>query len=189
MYVYSGDPVITYSDVQGGWVGAGNIDIDPAFVKENWGDYRLLWGSPCIDAGHPDSSDGDGTRSDMGAHFFDQSKKLLVYLSPETDEIAPGGTGLVCCTVCNSKPYEISFGAAAAIRLPDGAPWPGNPLEEPLFFSIAPSGNLAREFEYRAPFGWSPGTYSFAAGAGYNGRIYDLDHFEFTVLENSASVE
>ncbi len=39
---------ITYSDVQGGWSGAGNIDADPMFD-----DYlgRLSAGSPCIDAG------------------------------------------------------------------------------------------------------------------------------------------
>jgi hypothetical protein len=41
-------PVITYSDVQGGWTGAGNINADPALT----GDYHLSAGSPCIDAGN-----------------------------------------------------------------------------------------------------------------------------------------
>ncbi|MBN2272133.1 MAG: right-handed parallel beta-helix repeat-containing protein [Sedimentisphaerales bacterium] len=61
---------ITYSDVQDGWPGEGNIDADPCFVDPNSGDYHLrsergrywpehdVWvldkvTSPCIDAGDP----------------------------------------------------------------------------------------------------------------------------------------
>ena len=49
-----GNPTVTYSDVQDGWPGDGNIDADPMFVDAGDGDYRLLTGSPCIDAGDPD---------------------------------------------------------------------------------------------------------------------------------------
>jgi parallel beta-helix repeat protein len=50
---------ITYSDVQGGWPGEGNIDADPCFVESGYwdanglwveGDYHLLRTSPCVDA-------------------------------------------------------------------------------------------------------------------------------------------
>jgi parallel beta-helix repeat protein len=72
--------VAAYCDVQGGWIGDGNIDADPEFVargqwtEAGWtaGDYHLKsqgwrWGSdsgvwtsdavtsPCIDAGDPTS--------------------------------------------------------------------------------------------------------------------------------------
>jgi parallel beta-helix repeat protein len=43
---------ITYSNVEGGWPGVGNIDADPLFVDPDNGDFRLSAGSPCIDAGH-----------------------------------------------------------------------------------------------------------------------------------------
>ena len=58
----------TYSDIQGGFGGTGNISADPLFVNDAAGDYRLSAGSPCIDAGDPASPhDPDLTRADMGA--------------------------------------------------------------------------------------------------------------------------
>lgn len=67
-----GNAVISYSNVQGGWEGEGNIDADPIFADPNNGDYHLksqkgrfdpniqTWikddiTSPCIDAGNPNS--------------------------------------------------------------------------------------------------------------------------------------
>ncbi len=82
----SGTPVITYSAVQGGWEGEGNIDDDPQFAFAH--DYHLLPGSPCIDAatddppgglpatdldGNPRSLDGDDNMvatADMGVYEF-----------------------------------------------------------------------------------------------------------------------
>ena len=181
------EAIVEWTNIEGGWPGEGNIDEDPLFVAPGYSDYRLLWGSPCIDSGNPDSLDLDGTVRDMGARSFDQSKELIVYLSPETREIAPGDSARVRYTVCNAHPNEKNFGTAAGVRLPDGAPWPGNPLEDPFFTSIAPSSNLTREFEYRVPLAWPEGTYSLAAGVGYDARIFDLDHFEFTVAEDTTS--
>ena len=82
----SSEPVITYCDIQGGWSGDGNINVDPLFRDSENGDYHLQsltnpdcgdpGDSPCIDAGDPSISDtlincdwGLGTiRSDMGAY-------------------------------------------------------------------------------------------------------------------------
>jgi len=71
---------VTYSDVQGGWTGTGNISTDPQFtrpgtrsIEGEWidGDYRLKASSPAVDAGSstalPADSldlDGDGTTSE-----------------------------------------------------------------------------------------------------------------------------
>ncbi len=59
-----GAAIVTYSDIEGGWEGAGNIDVDPLFVDSDgpdddpntWqdNDYHLSGNSPCIDAGDND---------------------------------------------------------------------------------------------------------------------------------------
>ncbi|MHC4575183.1 MAG: PKD domain-containing protein [Planctomycetota bacterium] len=57
---------ITYSDVESGWLGEGNIKEDPLFLDAANGDYHLQVDSPCINAGdpgfvpQPDETDFDG---------------------------------------------------------------------------------------------------------------------------------
>jgi len=73
----------TFCDIQGGWPGDGNIDIDPLFRDPQNNNFHLMSidcgdseDSPCIDAGNPNLADkvldcswglGD-IRSDMGAY-------------------------------------------------------------------------------------------------------------------------
>jgi hypothetical protein len=74
---------VTYSDIEGGWQGEGNVDVDPMFRDPASGDYHLMaidcgdqYDSPLIDAGSPayidsllDCSWGLGTvLSDIGAY-------------------------------------------------------------------------------------------------------------------------
>ncbi len=42
---------VTFSLVQGGYPGEGNIDTAPLFVDSDAGDYSLSWKSPCVDSG------------------------------------------------------------------------------------------------------------------------------------------
>ena len=64
---------VSYSLVEGGYEGIGNIESNPLFVDTANGDYHLQESSPCIDAGDPNSPyDPDGTIADMGAFYFNQ---------------------------------------------------------------------------------------------------------------------
>jgi hypothetical protein len=42
---------VSYSNIEGGWTGTGNLNADPKFVDPANGDYHLGVGSPCIDKG------------------------------------------------------------------------------------------------------------------------------------------
>jgi formylglycine-generating enzyme required for sulfatase activity len=69
---------VSYSNVQGGYPGTGNIDADPMFVDPANGDYHLLDGSPCNDTGDPTSPyDSDSTRADMGAFPFEHQNLIV----------------------------------------------------------------------------------------------------------------
>ncbi len=56
-------------------IGEGMVYADPLFVDPLDGDYHLTSESPLVDAGDPDSPlDPDGTRTDIGAFFYDWSQ-------------------------------------------------------------------------------------------------------------------
>ncbi|MCK5050531.1 MAG: PKD domain-containing protein [Candidatus Cloacimonetes bacterium] len=91
IYIQSGSVTTTYSDIQGGWAGTGNIDSDPLFVDPGIGDYNLQSTSPCIDAGDPTSPlDPDGTIADMGAYYYDQILNPIPPIADFTVDISNG---------------------------------------------------------------------------------------------------
>ena len=72
--ILGGTSAGTYSDVEGGLAGTGNLSVDPLFTDPAGGDFTLQPASPCIDAGDPASPpDPDGTRADMGAFPYFQA--------------------------------------------------------------------------------------------------------------------
>ena len=87
--VDGGTPYVKYSDIQGGWVGEGNIDADPLYLDPESDNFHLTYMSPCIDRGigigapeidiegysrldHPDMPN-DPSIWDMGAYEYSTS--------------------------------------------------------------------------------------------------------------------
>lgn len=68
-------PVVTYSDVEGGFAGTGNLNANPRFASGPGGNYRLIASSPCVDA-------GTNTAPALPARDLDRQPRL-------------GGTGIV----------------------------------------------------------------------------------------------
>ena len=50
--------------------GYGLIEYNPLFSNQDTWDFSYEYNSPCIDAGHPEYTDPDGTISDIGARWF-----------------------------------------------------------------------------------------------------------------------
>ena len=106
--------VVEYSDVQGGWLGVGNINYDPCFADPCNCDYHLLEDSPCIDTGDPNymaepnetDLDGkprllDGNKDglavvDMGAYEYRPSIAVEVKIIPRTINLASKGKLIGC---------------------------------------------------------------------------------------------
>ena len=121
IYTAEGTSTVSYSDIQGGYPGTGNINADPMFT----GDYHLQPISPCIDAGDNGATglpatdidgqqriiDGDDNGSatvDMGADEYSNP-----FMDSDGDGIAdnddncpnkPNGPNLGTCSASSDKP-------------------------------------------------------------------------------------
>jgi hypothetical protein len=182
---FGGNPQVTYSDVEGGWVGEGNIDEDPMFVLPNFvhpdrGDYRLLWGSPCIDTGHPTSLDPDGTRSDMGALFFDQDDYMTLYLTPDETEVSPGGMLSVFCTVINRWAQPEPFWVLTEATLPNGNP---KTIMGPDQYTLPAETTVRKHLTHNVPGAAPLGQYGYGSKIGVPpSTLYGEDSFTFWVV-------
>jgi hypothetical protein len=111
----------TYSDIEGGWAGIGNIDQDPLFV--GGGDYHLQQASPAVDAAETAAApavDLDGVPrpvpaggdADMGAYEW---RLPGVSLTPNRATLSDPGTQAVFThTVSNTGNAQDTFAVSAS---------------------------------------------------------------------------
>jgi hypothetical protein len=119
---------ITYSDVESGWPGEGNIDADPCFVDPGYwdsngvwveGNYHLLPDSPCINTGDPnhpyDPNETDlddkpriiGGRIDMGAFEYSPPISAEVRIVARTFNLASKGKW-IACYILLPEDYDVA---------------------------------------------------------------------------------
>ncbi len=89
--VSSGMVYVSYSDIQGGWTGTGNINSAPQFADTS---HYLAPGSPCIDAGDPAAQYNDNEDASNPGNARHPSRGLV-----RNDIGAYGGRG------CMPAPY------------------------------------------------------------------------------------
>jgi len=89
--LFLSDSQVTYSNIEGGWDGEGNIESDPLFIDLNDYNYRLSAGSPCIDAGNNEAvPDGIVTDLDGNPRFVEDP------LTPDTGNGTPPIVDIGC---------------------------------------------------------------------------------------------
>ena len=72
--IYNDDtstPTTTFCDIEGGYSGEGNINVDPLFVDPTKNDFHLQATSPCIDSGDNTASALPFSDSDGDARIID----------------------------------------------------------------------------------------------------------------------
>jgi len=182
IYDSGGNLIVTYCDVQGGWPGTGNIDADPIFVGPEMDDFHLRWRSPCIDAGDPDFPlDPDGTRSDIGAFYFNQRVPGVVELYPrDTPIVIPpeGGDIIYDGWVFNFAGQSRRADIWTYAFVPEVGRYGPLDLYENLRI---PSDSLGmNQITQRVPGAAPQGDYVFAAYVGdYPATIIDSSYFYF----------
>ncbi|MCH7572689.1 MAG: right-handed parallel beta-helix repeat-containing protein [Planctomycetes bacterium] len=76
----------TYNIIGGGYVGAGNLDVDPLFADAVGGDLSLLPGSPAIDAGY--------TPAIIGQYPVDYLGQVRAVDDPDTPDTGIAALGM-----------------------------------------------------------------------------------------------
>jgi uncharacterized repeat protein (TIGR01451 family) len=132
---------VTYSNIEGGYSGTGNIDADPQFADAANGDYRLKAGSPSINTGDPASTTATVSatdlagnqrvaenRIDMGAYEFQVSavtgSDLSLRLSVDSRTPSANQAVTYQLTVTNDGPIKAT-GVTWQNRLPNNMSFVG----------------------------------------------------------------
>ena len=162
--IYGPAPTVSYSTVQGGYPGTGNISADPLFVAPlspdlaptSAGNYRLRYGSPAIDAGldsaialstdldgQPRKVDGSGGSSpivDMGVYEWQRYLLTLHQVGSGTlvrDPDYPAFTTYDTAVITATPSLDWNF-----------AGWSGDITsgDNPLYLSISGNTSLTATF-------------------------------------------
>ena len=122
IYNYDSSISVSYSDIQGGWEGDGNIDADPSFVRDpddggdgwgvgdndDYGDLRLQAGSSCIDAGDNTAVPADTADLDNDSNTAERIPLDFSFMYRFVDDPGITDTGI---SDLPDYPYVIDMGA------------------------------------------------------------------------------
>lgn len=159
-----GTVTVTCSDVQGGWPGAGNIDVYPDFADLDSGDLHLHWNSPCIDTGSETALglpakdfEGDprlaGATVDMGADEF------WFHLYTDTTPV-PGS--YVTLKAVGDPSMPVLLGLGSGVQNPPQQTAYGDlyltlPLLRRKHIGIVPATGIL-SFSAQVPYAWQSGS-------------------------------
>jgi hypothetical protein len=185
---------VTYSSIQGGFPGTGNLNVDPFFVNPSLGNFCLSQigsGQPqqssCVNAGNPATTIFAGTTRtdgvqdsgviDMGYHYLLNTSQTFVTLDlqPHNPPILiprTGGSFQFDVEITGSASFTGVVDLWGVITLPDSTPmviWQRNNLNIPANCHIL-RPNLTQNI---------PG---FAPSGAYVYTVYMRDHVTWQTL-------
>ncbi len=199
---YGTSITLSYSCVEGGWSGIGNIAADPLFVTGPQGDYYLSQTaagqslqSPCADAGDPNSPLLSGTTRtdeledqdivDLGYHYTvsQATTDLWIAVTPAGSTTVPpyGGTLDWNIAVGNSGAMPETADVWVDLTLPSGASY-GPVLGPVQDFTFLPGWSADRDRTLSVPANAPAGVYTLNGYIGDfdTGTVIAEDHFNWT---------
>ncbi len=169
IYVHDSSEVfVSYTDIQDGWEGEGNINADPLFLTGPLGDYYLSQRpcqqgmSPCVDAGDPGSSVLEGcTRTDgfcdtwpldMGYHYTPCTPtKLVMQIVPDDTVVVPGDILGYTVELTNDTEDDETFEYWSDAYLWNGKPYKKNPIFGPQAVTLKAGKTKQGHLSHRVP--------------------------------------
>jgi hypothetical protein len=162
---FSGIATVSYSDVQGGWAGTGNITANPMFLSSP-SDLRLGSGSPAIDSGNNAAVPGGVTTDVAGLpRFFDD---------PGAANVGAGTPPLVDMGAYERVPLTVSAPTPASQTVCAGAG---------VSFTVTASG--APTLTYR----WRKGGVNLFDGGAISGAATAMITINPTATGDSGSYD
>ena len=171
--------------------GTGEISADPLFYDAP-DDYHLTWEnfpipdqtkSPCIDTGNPaNPNDPDGTVSDMGAFYFNQTV-YNVALSITTGgaiqiPYSTGGAFDYTVNISNNEniPVELDVWIESETL--------GRIIINPVNVTLPANGSVSRDRTQNVPGGFLPvGTYDYTLKIGsFPQPVWDSDFLNIEII-------
>jgi predicted outer membrane repeat protein len=183
----SGDCIVTYSDIEGGYPGEGNIDEDPLFRDSNNDDYHLSKRSPCIDTGTwegaPDYDfEGDerplGDGYDIGADEY-SSLRIVILESPQNvlqGEWASWKVSITNLELTKTKVDRIYLHVRGPVERKITL-WSG-------YGEMPPGYTIVTWFELKVPGITPPGLYVCSTVGTFQSQFLGQGSFECEVIQN-----
>lgn len=143
IYLAGGSATVTYSIVQGGFTGTGNLNLDPQFVDPASGDFRLKASSPALDAGDnatlsldTDDRDGDGNTGEIFPYDLSRAARQINHPRADTGSGTAPLVDMGAYETANTAPVLNNNGSPALPAIT------ANPLTNPgaLITTILASG-------------------------------------------------
>jgi len=135
-------------------------------------------------AASPDNYYGWGIPDAVEAIFYEQGTPVEAELAPDATVVPRGGTLGYTATLTNTTAQSISFYARTMVTLPNGNPYPGNPVLGPIPITLDPYEIMEHHVEHDIPYGAPLGVYDYTLQIGTPpNTLIDEDTFSFEVVE------
>jgi subtilisin family serine protease len=109
--------------------------------------------------------------------------EVTVTTVPDADKVKQGGSFGYTATVTNSTEESVTFAYWTEIILPNGKPWPKNPLYGPVTAHLGPGQSGSHHFTHKVPGSAPLGVYIHIAKIGtYPGDVWDEDSITIEVI-------